>query len=476
MKKCSLSLVLFVLLLSTSPFYSQTFTTTPYITIPGNNSNVDVLCLGTTLATYICWVNEVDSVYTLYLRQTSPDSGNNIVVYSDTNQIANPSTDFIGSNDYSDVRIVWQSYINNHWQILSREYIGDSLNNVISITDSLEDNTNPGLSIHAVTWIQNGNLLYKFIDSVNAKPYIIDSASCSNPNVFKNSYEDPVIVYEKGPVGNKQIIEDNYFESNFTFSWSSRQISAGGNNANPRFGIYSLVSYQTFGNSVWKSVCQLPFGNDTTNNVSYNCENPLSFIYPELSKISNTPTPLFFVYDSDSLVNNKAIMWGPLFYSPSINNIGVSLSNAKGDNYLPNISFFSSQDTTYIAVYWIHDQNGKQDIWRAYRIYYPQVGAVEDPGTKTTNFALNQNYPNPFNPSTVISWQLTKRNLVTLKVYDVLGNEIATLVNEYQNAGEHSITFFADESSLKGGFASGVYFYQLKAGNNILTKKMLYLK
>jgi hypothetical protein len=71
---------------------------------------------------------------------------------------------------------------------------------------------------------------------------------------------------------------------------------------------------------------------------------------------------------------------------------------------------------------------------------------------------------------------LANNSLVTLKIYDILGNEIATLVNEYQNAGEHSIIFDASGSSFKGGLASGVYFYRLKAGNNTLTKKMLYLK
>ena len=69
MKRCSLSLILIVLLLSSSPLFSQTFTTTPYITLPGNNTNLDVV-----RNSFICWVNEVDSVYTLYMRQTSPDS------------------------------------------------------------------------------------------------------------------------------------------------------------------------------------------------------------------------------------------------------------------------------------------------------------------------------------------------------------------------------------------------------------------
>ena len=84
--------------------------------------------------------------------------------------------------------------------------------------------------------------------------------------------------------------------------------------------------------------------------------------------------------------------------------------------------------------------------------------------------SLSQNYPNPFNPTTVIQYKIPVKGIVKLKVLDVLGREIRTLVNEYKIAGEYSINF--DASKL----ASGIYFYQLKSGNFISTRKMLYLK
>ncbi|MFH1197550.1 MAG: Ser-Thr-rich GPI-anchored membrane family protein [bacterium] len=85
-------------------------------------------------------------------------------------------------------------------------------------------------------------------------------------------------------------------------------------------------------------------------------------------------------------------------------------------------------------------------------------------------FELSQNYPNPFNPETVISYQLPVISNVQLKVYDILGNEVATLVNKTQEPGVYEVEF--DGSS----FASGVYFYQIKAGNFIETKKMILLE
>jgi hypothetical protein len=89
-------------------------------------------------------------------------------------------------------------------------------------------------------------------------------------------------------------------------------------------------------------------------------------------------------------------------------------------------------------------------------------------------FVLYQNYPNPFNPTTVIGYLLPETGNVTLKVYDVLGNEVATLVNDQKPAGEYEVEF-NPESSIKNP-ASGVYFYQLQTGSFIETKKMVYLK
>lgn len=97
-----------------------------------------------------------------------------------------------------------------------------------------------------------------------------------------------------------------------------------------------------------------------------------------------------------------------------------------------------------------------------------------------TDFELSQNYPNPFNPTTTINYQLAKQSFVTLKIYDVLGNEIATLVNDEQSAGNYKTTFDANRFnrgvSAIGGFTSGVYFYQLRAGNFVETKKLVLMK
>jgi hypothetical protein len=103
------------------------------------------------------------------------------------------------------------------------------------------------------------------------------------------------------------------------------------------------------------------------------------------------------------------------------------------------------------------------------------AGAVwvedENDNVYSTEFVLEQNYPNPFNPSTKISWQSPVASHQTIKIYDVLGREIQTLVDEYKDAGTHSKLYIVNST-----LPSGVYFYQLKAGAHTSTKKMLLLK
>jgi hypothetical protein len=99
----------------------------------------------------------------------------------------------------------------------------------------------------------------------------------------------------------------------------------------------------------------------------------------------------------------------------------------------------------------------------------------EEAANVPSQFVLEQNYPNPFNPATKIQFSIADRQLTIVKVYDVLGREVATLVNEVKEPGTYTVEF-----SAKGGsgsnLASGVYFYRLQAGDFVQTKKLMILK
>ncbi len=91
-------------------------------------------------------------------------------------------------------------------------------------------------------------------------------------------------------------------------------------------------------------------------------------------------------------------------------------------------------------------------------------------------FILSQNYPNPFNPSTTIKYSIPKQSYVTLKIYDILGREVAALVNEEKPAGNYEVAFNKQKTTNCKQLASGIYFYQIKAGDYVSTKKMTLLK
>ena len=96
--------------------------------------------------------------------------------------------------------------------------------------------------------------------------------------------------------------------------------------------------------------------------------------------------------------------------------------------------------------------------------------SVRGPKQNTFNFLLSQNYPNPFNPNTKITWQTPIAGHQSLKVYNILGNEIVTLVNEFKEAGNYEVNFDASKLS------SGIYVYKLQVGSFIDIKKMILLK
>jgi hypothetical protein len=93
-----------------------------------------------------------------------------------------------------------------------------------------------------------------------------------------------------------------------------------------------------------------------------------------------------------------------------------------------------------------------------------------------SNFKLEQNYPNPFNPNTIIQFSITNRQKVSLKVYDVLGNFLSTLLDEEKVAGNYSVEFNSSFLPKTAQNSSGVLFYQLKVGTVIQTRKMILLK
>jgi photosystem II stability/assembly factor-like uncharacterized protein len=161
---------------------------------------------------------------------------------------------------------------------------------------------------------------------------------------------------------------------------------------------------------------------------------------------------------------------GHIFCGTSNYGAGVWRSIDNGDTWEQINSGLPTMDVRSVAV--DSDDYLYAGPW-GYSLFKTTTSTVTDIADikfTPTGFSLEQNFPNPFNPNTIIKWQSPIGGLQTLKVYDVLGNEIAILVNEYRPAGNYEVNFDAS------GLTSGIYFYQLKAVSFVETKKMILVR
>jgi hypothetical protein len=164
------------------------------------------------------------------------------------------------------------------------------------------------------------------------------------------------------------------------------------------------------------------------------------------------------------------------------NNSGFEIERKINNDNWESIGFVEGQGTTTESQHYTfvdNDVNPGKYQYRLKQIDYDGTfeysDIIEVEIHSVNKFSLEQNYPNPFNPATVISYQLAVTSNVVLKIYDELGNEVATLVNEEKPAGSYEVDFSVGQDS-SPDIASGIYFYRLQAGSFIETKKMILLK
>ena len=180
-----------------------------------------------------------------------------------------------------------------------------------------------------------------------------------------------------------------------------------------------------------------------------------------------------FYYTWNSSSSNWQIGLKSQYLYDSNNNLTEWL----GQNWDGNI-WLNNHKVTYE-----YDENNNQieilfqqwdgSVWvnnSMYSFTYVPVTAIGEDYGSVNSYSLSNNYPNPFNPSTKITYTLPERGNVSLKVYDLLGGEVAQLVNGEIEAGSYEIIFNANN------LASGVYFYRLQAGSFVQTKKMIIIR
>jgi Secretion system C-terminal sorting domain len=190
------------------------------------------------------------------------------------------------------------------------------------------------------------------------------------------------------------------------------------------------------------------------------------------------PVELVSFTASVTQLNNENAVELSWITATELNNSGFNVERKTKDTDWENIGFVDGHGTSTEAQSYSFVDRGLTSGSYSYRLKqvdfdgsftYHMLSETIEIGSVTT-FALEQNYPNPFNPATIINYQIPVEGQVSLKVYDMLGNEVVTLVNEIKTAGEHQIEFNA------GAISSGIYFYRLQSGNFIETKRMMLMK
>lgn len=474
-KICSISLfsILFIYHL-----FGLNFKTFKLISIPGENKNYDVLPSNPEdyYKNYICWQNRLDSVYSIYLKKIDTTLTEKTLVYKDTSPNINPQ---IAINRYSKgIKILWQSRVNNHWQLLMRNVNDDSLGKVINVTDSLQNYVSPSLNNNRVVFINEGKLLIKsfYPEYIGySEPIVIDSVGCSNPFIYPDDHKNFVsVIYEKGNRDNKSIYKAEYSYDIDGYLWQISKISMRGeNNLNPKFafGHPTFFSFQSYIDGNWKFDVFSYGYNQVSDNFNCNYYNPYYFTYPIPTGSENRFTPYFIAFDSDSLNNNHEI------YIKTVNTPNdtiINISESQGYDEKPFATVFADS----VTILWEHTENGNTEIWWAKNKFSRPEGIIyEQISTLPNFFNLNGNYPNPFNPLTKIKFEIRNKisDKVTIKIYNILGELVTSISKSIHRTGTYSV-LWEGKSRTGETQSAGVYIYKIEYGDNFKTGKMCILK
>lgn len=419
----------------------------------------------------------------------------------------NPCGIFSPIGNISDMdRIIWQTNESGTWDIAYGELFGDTLRNVRYIAhDSLLDETNPHLLIQGrqgygfdfgITYEKGGSIyLYFEVDTLKVTEKIFDTAGVDSYEYenasgaiwleYQNkNYYGTIAAVKKIQNGERKIVyktkdynTGNWTDEKYLYDSATTTVS-------PKLfeGWYDF--FTTF-ETIIDGKRKLKYfwnpqdlGNPaSTENMSDSTYESFNFSMKPILIITKSLAKSFYGFGQSiyQITKEGKYYLRPFYfneYNYASNDSLIELKLSEPKITTSNVGFKGSYMWAY-SVWEDSSSDGTIQLFGSSGAYL--ISGIENE-TSPQEFTLYQNYPNPFNPSTVISFQLSVNSNVSLKVFDVLGREVAMLMNEEKPEGKYQVIFNIQHATNNQPLASGVFFYQLKVGSRFQTRRMLLMK
>ena len=434
------------------------------------------ICLGKITSTGL-----TDSVLYLtsgnYLRQNPCISYGSRYYYSD----------FINSS-----LVLWETNENAKWDIYGKYYNRQTgWGSQFAFDNSSSNKSSPQCvcldsNNYAVTYVKNGDIIFRTFNPItqtvtyDTNLTATDTALCSNPHVCvwnDNTNKYYVVTYEKRKPDSKRAI---YFKRSSALpNWTTADTVAYlGDNYFNSFSsmtnyIYpigvSFTSDRAGYKNIYATTIPMPTGAPVQERVFQNQEfnfyNFYSVYFPIITDNVSINASAMLKKNNDSV---KVLLDFTSFFSPLRKDSTTICDTTKNTSITLGYGFTAGSNIWDWVLYSKDSANVSQIWGRKKIILLGNLSKISN--IVPDKYSLSQNYPNPFNPSTTIRFQIKDLNMTTLKVFDILGKEIATLVNEKLKPGEYEVIFNGST------IPSGVYFYKLQSGNFTDTKKLVLLK
>ncbi len=392
----------------------------------------------------ITWEDYRNNNYDIYAQRYSSDGtplGSNFQVNDDQGNEGQkyPSISTDGSGNFI---ITWRDHRNGNSDIYAQRYLSDgtALGSNFQVNDDQGSN---GQYYPSISADGSGNFIITWRDYRNG-----------NADIYAQRYSSNGI-----PLGsNFQVNDDMNSEGQYNPS-----ISADGS------GIF-IITWEDYRNNNYDIYAQRYASDGTPLGSNFQINDDQGSTWQHFSSISADESGNFIIVWIDERNDDDDI------YAQRYKSDGTALGSnfrvtniSDGSQKYPKVELWKNR----IYSTWEDNRAGGtgNDIWANVLNWEDPVGAsVDEISQIPLTFVLNQNYPNPFNPSTTIDFTLPKSEFVTLKIYNILGEEVATLVNDKLQAGNHTYQF--DGSNL----TSGIYLYRIEGGKYSQVRKMILIK